>query len=1483
MGKRTMGFKRFLFNQLALVLLLPLFSFLIIAVEAKAQQCTITDPPVFGLTIITHGYQLGGDYWPGTGNKGLPKWVDEMAVAIANRYGGIDKIPIYTMNITKDSDDVITASFPSPYDLEFFRTAGGAIIKVNWASLSCGDPLTCPDITITTIIADAISKYLRTNLSGDWLKVPIHLIGHSRGASVNSRLAYDLGSSGIWVDHFTSLDPQPLTSIGDWVVKAYNNVLFADNNYRRTGLLPWGEPVNGTYQRLLNDVVMDEGYYCNQLGNPFATAHSQIHAYYHGTIYYDTCVDSTSVQSNWYSPYYYPNFKTGYYFSRIGKGDRYSSDNSGDGNSNNPIDGLHYRLSRSTTNNRETLSAIYPAWPNATFKPFDNKIDYNLEVGKPVDFAYYYQDADFTDTTNNTLTITFSLDNDTNPFNDTGNNCYKEIGSHPGNAKRNSISDRIVFNWTPTNNETGSHYVQIKATDNNGHERFDYLLKPINIRSVNQPESDLVIENFSIIPNSGEPGTPATVNFTIHNIDSGPAYSSRTNIRLSSSSSDVTTGDTLLRSIETPRIEAGATYDISESVTISDVDTSGTYYVWVILDVNNEANQGSNTSNDKTNRPFIVTVPPPPSKIGDYVQVYNTGTDGLRVRSPNACDSPLIGQNRFDLDTGKVIDGPQTCNLSGNDYQMWKIQWDDCLIGWSAETWLKKISSATISCDATPTITTSSPLPDGGVGYAYGWTLQAISGTTPYSWSIVSGSLPPDLNLDSSTGTISGTPTTSGTYDFRVRVTGNDGLFSEKDISLTINSTSTTTYTLNVSATNGTVTKTPDLASYASGSQVTLTPVPNAGYQFNGWSGDASGSADLLTITMDSNKNITASFTTTSTQTGSIRVSIVPPEASDAGAQWKLTTESTWRNSGTIKNNVLFGTYQVEFKTISGWITPLDKEVTISVVNPDIWINSDPYIQPGIVNAPTNLQAIATSSNEITLTWEDNSSNEEAFILEWDIGATGSYSRRYVLGPNTTSWIDDGYVGLPYYGGLKPGTTYCYRLQTYASALGYSGFSNEACATTLNVDSTGPIVSNPTPSKPTITEGDNSIIISATIDDSTTGNSNIAAAEFYTGNSDPGNGNGLSMSPADGSFNSTNENVQANIDTSTWTAANSPYTINVRGQDAEGNWGNIQSISITVTFPPPTAGTPSSITVPSTDSDGTYTVSWGASSTSGVTYVLEEATNPGFTGSLTAYSGTGTIASRTGRSNGVTYYYRVKATKSGYNESAWKSGSSGCTVTLPTPTTNLDVIIDFGVSYGIWSWMNNSTWVQLHGISPETITTGDIDGGGKDDVIIDFGAPYGIWSWMNNSIWVQLHGTSPQTITTGDIDGGGKDDIIIDFGAPYGIWIRMNNSTWVQLHGTSPETITTGDIDGGGKDDVIIDFGVLYGIWSWMNNSIWVQLHGLSPETITTGDIDGGGKDDVIIDFGVLYGIWCWMNNSTWVQLHGTSPETITTGEIDGN
>jgi len=68
-----------------------------------------------------------------------------------------------------------------------------------------------------------------------------------------------------------------------------------------------------------------------------------------------------------------------------------------------------------------------------------------------------------------------------------------------------------------------------------------------------------------------------------------------------------------------------------------------------------------------------------------------------------------------------------------------------------------------------PLSITTTSLPAGTVKVAYSASLAAIGGKTPYSWSIISGSLPLGLSI-SSAGVISGTPTSAGTFNFTIIV-----------------------------------------------------------------------------------------------------------------------------------------------------------------------------------------------------------------------------------------------------------------------------------------------------------------------------------------------------------------------------------------------------------------------------------------------------------------------------------------------------------------------------------------------------------------------------------------------------------------------------------------------------------------------------------------------------------------------------------------
>ncbi|XLA05876.1 putative Ig domain-containing protein [Xanthomonas campestris pv. raphani] len=66
----------------------------------------------------------------------------------------------------------------------------------------------------------------------------------------------------------------------------------------------------------------------------------------------------------------------------------------------------------------------------------------------------------------------------------------------------------------------------------------------------------------------------------------------------------------------------------------------------------------------------------------------------------------------------------------------------------------------------------ASSLPAGTAGQAYAAAISpATGGTAPYSYALTAGALPSGVVLDAATGTLSGTPTVSGTFNFTLTVT----------------------------------------------------------------------------------------------------------------------------------------------------------------------------------------------------------------------------------------------------------------------------------------------------------------------------------------------------------------------------------------------------------------------------------------------------------------------------------------------------------------------------------------------------------------------------------------------------------------------------------------------------------------------------------------------------------------------------------------
>jgi len=90
-----------------------------------------------------------------------------------------------------------------------------------------------------------------------------------------------------------------------------------------------------------------------------------------------------------------------------------------------------------------------------------------------------------------------------------------------------------------------------------------------------------------------------------------------------------------------------------------------------------------------------------------------------------------------------------------------------------------------------PTITLApTTLPGATLGSAYSQPITASGGTSPYTYALTSGALPPGMSLSSS-GLLAGTPTASGSFNFTITATDSKGFTGSQSYNLLVVSTAT--------------------------------------------------------------------------------------------------------------------------------------------------------------------------------------------------------------------------------------------------------------------------------------------------------------------------------------------------------------------------------------------------------------------------------------------------------------------------------------------------------------------------------------------------------------------------------------------------------------------------------------------------------------------------------------------------------------------
>lgn len=285
---------------------------------------------------------------------------------------------------------------------------------------------------------------------------------------------------------------------------------------------------------------------------------------------------------------------------------------------------------------------------------------------------------------------------------------------------------------------------------------------------------------------------------------------------------------------------------------------------------------------------------------------------------------------------------------------------------------------------------TTASLPGGTVASAYSSTLVAAGGTSPFTWSLASGTLPPGLSLDAA-GMLSGTPTTVGTYTFLVQVT--DGSTPPESAQRQ--------FTVDVGTAPLTITTT-SLPNGVAGTAYSATLAANGGATPYAWSVSAGALPPGLALDA-----ATGAISGTPTTAGGYSFTV---QVADSSAPQKVASQA-FSVTIAVASNAL----NITTTALPDGVTTVPYSATASAVGgttPYTWsVMGGGGLPPGLALDPATGAVSGTPTAEgtypFTLRVQDSSTPVKTFSAPFSIDV---YAPLQV----TTASLPDGVVGVAY-------------------------------------------------------------------------------------------------------------------------------------------------------------------------------------------------------------------------------------------------------------------------------------------------------------------------------------------------------------------------------------------------------------------------------------------------------------------------------------
>jgi hypothetical protein len=208
---------------------------------------------------------------------------------------------------------------------------------------------------------------------------------------------------------------------------------------------------------------------------------------------------------------------------------------------------------------------------------------------------------------------------------------------------------------------------------------------------------------------------------------------------------------------------------------ITGTPTGSGSFLFMIQVSDKSGNKASQTFTISVGAPLTVATPAlPGGTTGSPYAATLTATGGTQPYTWNVTKGSFAAGLNLDSNSGTISGTPTASGSFQVDVQVTDSN--------------GSTASQTLTMTLNPPLNIVTALPEASVGDSYDESLAQVGGTAPFSWTVVSGSLPKGLTLDKDTGELTGTPSVTGPFNFTIQVTDSTGATASEDLTLTVSS-----------------------------------------------------------------------------------------------------------------------------------------------------------------------------------------------------------------------------------------------------------------------------------------------------------------------------------------------------------------------------------------------------------------------------------------------------------------------------------------------------------------------------------------------------------------------------------------------------------------------------------------------------------------------------------------------------------------------